>query len=168
MEHVLRRFFIGVLVAFVMCDPICNSSAQDWAKERFKLSPRHSEYVDIKSGTRTIWVRVVYPESKEKTAVVLVVHEIFGMTDWIKSLCDQLAESGVIAIAPDLLSGNTYEDVDGARKAIAALPKEQIKADLDAASNYALKIPSCNGKLAICGFCWGGEWRLNTRMKIQN
>src|SRR5215467_9199458 len=106
-----------------------NVVAQDWAKERVKLSPRHSEYVDIKSGTRTIWARVVYPESKDKTPAVIVVHEIFGMSDWIKSLCDQLAENGVIAIAPDLLSGNTYEDVDGARKAIAALSKEQIKSD---------------------------------------
>jgi len=148
MKHVVV-FVCAIFVA-------SNVVAQDWAKERVKLSPRHSEYVDIKSGSRTIWLRVVYPESKEKTPAVLVVHEIFGMTDWIKSLCDQLAENGIIAIAPDLLSGNTYEDVDGARKAIAALPKEEIKADLDAASNYALKIPSCNGTLAICGFCWGG------------
>jgi carboxymethylenebutenolidase len=71
-------------------------------------------------------------------------------------VCDQLAENGVIAIAPDLLSGQTFEDADGARKAIAASPKEQIKSDLDAASDYALKIPACNGTLAVCGFCWGG------------
>jgi carboxymethylenebutenolidase len=153
MKHVVV-FVCAIFVA-------SNVVAQDWAKERVKLSPRHSEYVDIKSGSRTIWVRVVYPESKDKTPVVLVVHEIFGLTDWIKSLCDQLAENGVIAIAPDLLSGNTYEDVDGARKAIAALPKEQIKADLDATSDYALKIPSCNGTLAVCGFCWGGGWAFN-------
>ena len=72
-------------------------------------------------------------------------------------MCDQLAENGVIAIAPDLLSGQKFEDVDGARKAISALPKEQIKADLDATADYALaKIPACNGTLAVCGFCWGG------------
>ena len=74
-------------------------------------------------------------------------------------MCDQLAENGVIAIAPDLLSGQTYADIDGARKAISALPKEQVKADLDAASDYALtKIPAANGTLAVCGFCWGGGW----------
>jgi carboxymethylenebutenolidase len=133
--------------------------AQDWAKERLNKSPRHGEWVDLKSADRTIKAFVVYPERKEKTPVVLVIHEIFGLTDWVRGVCDQLAESGVIAIAPDLLSGQTFEDVDGARKAISALTKEQVQADLDATSNYALtKIPAANGTLAVCGFCWGGGW----------
>src|SRR6266849_3161063 len=131
--------------------------AQEWAKERLNKSPRHGEWVDFKSGDRTIKAFVVYPERKEKAPVVVVIHEIFGLTDWVRGVCDQLAENGVIAIAPDLLSGQTYTDVDGARKAISALPKEQIKADLDATADYALaKIPACNGTLAVCGFCWGG------------
>src|SRR5881397_3504590 len=106
-------------------------SAQDWAKTRLNNSPRHADWVDIKSGDRTIKAFVVYPERKDKAPVVLVVHEIFGLSDWVRSLCDQLAENGVIAIAPDLLSGQTYAGIDGARKAISALPKEQVKADLD-------------------------------------
>ena len=150
------RFLGATLLAIIMCDPICNAQAQDWAKERLNKSPRHGEWVDLKSGERTIKAFVVYPERKEKTPVVLVVHEIFGLTDWVRGICDQLAENGVIAIAPDLLSGQTYSDVDGARKAISALTPEQIKADLDAASDYALKIPASNGTLAVCGFCWGG------------
>ncbi len=134
--------------------------AQEWAKPRLEKSPRHREYVEIKSGERTIKAFVVYPEAKEKTPVVVVVHEIFGLTDWVKSLCDQLAENGVIAICPDLLSGQAYpDDVDGAVKAISALPKPQVKADLDATCEYALtKIPAASGKLAMCGFCWGGGW----------
>ena len=70
--------------------------------------------------------------------------------------CDQLAENGMIAIAPDLLSGQTFADVDGARKASSAVPKEQVAADLDATATCAGTIPSVNGKLAACGFCWGG------------
>jgi carboxymethylenebutenolidase len=132
--------------------------AQDWAKERLLKSPRHGEWVDLKSGDRTIKAFVVYPERKGKAPVVLVIHEIFGLTDWVRGVCDQLAENGVVAVAPDLLSGQTFADVDGARKAISELPKEQIKADLDAASDYALKIPAANGTLAVCGFCWGGGW----------
>ena len=132
--------------------------AQDWAKERLLKSPRHGEWVDIKSGERMIKAFVVYPERKDKAPVVLVIHEIFGLTDWVRGLCDQLAENGVIAIAPDLLSGQTFADVDGARKAISELPKEQVSTDLDAASEYALKIPAANGTLAECGFCWGGGW----------
>jgi carboxymethylenebutenolidase len=150
------RFFGAIVLAIFMCDPICNTKAQDWAKARLVKSPRHGEWVDLKSGSRTIKAFVVYPESKTKTPGVLVIHEIFGLTDWVRGVCDQLAENGVIAIAPDLLSGQTFEDVDGARKATAALPTEQIKSDLDAAASYALKIPACNGTLTVCGFCWGG------------
>src|SRR5436190_12277794 len=127
---------------------------QDWAKPRLEKSSRHGEWVDCKSGDRTLKAFVVYPERKEKAPVVLVIHEIFGLTDWVRGVCDQLAENGVIAIAPDLLSGQTYAGVDDARKAIPALPKEQVKADLNATSEYALtKIPAANGSLAVCGFC---------------
>jgi carboxymethylenebutenolidase len=148
---------IVVAVAF-----ICFSgrvSAQDWAKARLEKSSRHGEWVEYKSGERTIKAFVVYPERKEKAPVVIVIHEIFGLTDWVRGVCDQLAENGVIAIAPDLLSGQTYADIDGARKAISALPKEQVAADLNATADYALtKIPAANGTLAVCGFCWGGGW----------
>jgi carboxymethylenebutenolidase len=138
---------------------VATASAQDWAKARLEKSSRHGEWVEFKSGERTIKAFVVYPERKEKAPVVLVIHEIFGLTDWVRGVCDQLAEAGVIAIAPDLLSGQTYADVDGARKAISALPKEQVKADLNATSEYALtKIPAASGSLAVCGFCWGGGW----------
>lgn len=149
-----RLFFVCVLLLAV-----ASASAQDWAKARLEKSSRHGEWVEFKSGERTLKAFVVYPEKKEKAPVVLVIHEIFGLTDWIRSVCDQLAENGVIAIAPDLLSGQTYADIDGARKAISALPKEQVKADLNATADYATtKIPSANGSLAVCGFCWGGGW----------
>src|SRR5918911_124291 len=130
---------------------------KDFGRERLNRSPRHADWVDIKSGDRTIKAFVVYPERKGKAPVVLVISEIFGLTDWVRSMCDELAENGVIAIAPDLLGGQKLEDVDAARKAISELKKEQVKADLDATADYALsKIPAANGKLAVCGFCWGG------------
>ena len=152
----MGRCLVAALLAVIMCDPLCNAQAQDWAKARLEKSPRHGEWVDLKSDERTIKAFVVYPESKNKTPAVLVIHEIFGLTDWVRGVCDQLAENGVIAIAPDLLTGQTYSDIDGARKAISALSPKQIKVDLDAASDYALKIPAGNGTLGVCGFCWGG------------
>src|SRR6266478_4350265 len=79
--------------------------AQDWAKQRLNKSPRHQEWVQIKSGNRTINTVIVYPEVKSKTPAVLVIHEIFGLSDWVQGLTDQVAEAGYIAIAPDLLSG---------------------------------------------------------------
>src|SRR6188768_842948 len=142
----------------VLLVAVATASAQDWAKARLEKSSRHGEWVEFKSGERTLKAFVVYPERKDKAPVVLVIHEIFGLTDWVRGVCDQLAEAGVIAIAPDLLSGQTYSDADGARKAIGALPKEQVQADLDATSAYALKLPAANGSLAVCGFCWGGGW----------
>ncbi len=148
----MKRIIVALAFVFV----VQSIQAQDWAKERLIKSSRHGEWVDFKSGDRSIKAFVVYPERKNKAPIVLVIHEIFGLTDWVRGVCDQLAENGVIAIAPDLLSGQTFSDVDGARKAISALPNEQVKADLDATSDYALKIPAGNGSLAVCGFCWGG------------
>src|SRR5712672_2019529 len=139
------RFLGAMLVAVIMCDPLCNALAQDWAKQRLNNSPRHGEWVDIKSGERTIKAFVVYPERKDKAPVVLVIQEIFGLTDWVRGVCDQLAENGVIAIAPDLLSGQVFADPDGARKAISELKDEEVLGDLNAASDYARKIPAGNG-----------------------
>src|SRR5262245_38452367 len=131
---------------------------KDFGKDRLSNSPRHAEWVDLKSGDRTIKTFVVYPESKNKTPVMIVVQEIFGVTDWLRSLCDELAENGVIAIAPDFLNGQKFEDADGAVKAVSAVTPDQIKTVLDAAADYALKIPAGNMTLVACGFCRGGGW----------
>jgi carboxymethylenebutenolidase len=154
----VNRFLkcIGAALTVGFC--VGSLHGQEWAKDRLVKSQRHGEWVEFKSGDRTIKAFIVYPERKDKTPVVLVIHEIFGLTDWVRGMCDQLAENGVIAIAPDLLSGQTFSDADGARKAISELPKEQIKADLNATADYALKIPAGSGTLAVCGFCWGGGW----------
>jgi carboxymethylenebutenolidase len=148
---------IAVLIAF-------NTTAQDWAKARLENSPRHHEWVKVKSGNREVNCYITYPEVKDKAPVVLVIHEIFGLTDWARSVTDELAEAGYIAIAPDLLSGmapgggGTAEagGTDGAIKLVSALPPDQVTADLNAAADYAVKLPAANGKLAVVGFCWGG------------
>src|SRR5207302_4217911 len=88
--------------------------------------------------------------------------EIFGLSDWAQLMADELAEAGYIAIAPDLLSGmapkggGTKELGDEVRRVIGKLPPEQITADLNAAVDYVGKLPAANGKVAVCGFCWGG------------
>jgi carboxymethylenebutenolidase len=144
---------------------LSNASAQDWAKARLEKSPRHIEWVKIKQGTRELNCSIAYPEVKDKATAVLVIHEIFGLTDWVRSVTDQLAEAGYIAIAPDLLSGTapggggTAElgGNDAVRKAISSLPPDQITADLKAVAEYLSKLPACNGKIAVAGFCWGGS-----------
>lgn len=138
--------------------------SQDNVNQRLEKSPRHLEWVDVKSGDRTVKSFVAYPEKKDKTTVVVVLHENKGLTDWVRGLADQLAEAGYFAIAPDLLSGkgpnggNTSEfaSEDAAREAISQLSQDQVTADINAVADYAVKLPASNGKLAISGFCWGG------------
>src|SRR5207247_4766020 len=149
---------ICALVFIFVAQSLLAQEFKDFGRERLNSSPRHGEWVDIKSGERTIKAFVVYPERKDKAPAVLVIQEIFGLTDWVRSMCDELAENGVIAIAPDFLNGQKFEAADGARKAISAVTEEQVKSVLDATADYALKILECNGTLAVCGFCRGGGW----------
>jgi carboxymethylenebutenolidase len=137
---------------------------QEWAKQRLAKSPRHQEWVKVKNGTREVNSFVVYPEVKSKATAVVVIHEIFGMSDWVQSLTDQLAEAGYIAIAPDLLSGmgpngggTSSMDRNGIGQAISALPPDQITADLNAVADYVSKLPAANGKVVVTGYCWGGS-----------
>ena len=137
--------------------------AQEWAKARLEKSPRHGEWVKVKQGKRQVQSFIVYPEVKHKATAVVVIHEIFGLTDWVRGIADQLAEAGYIAIAPDLLSGmgpkgGGASDFAGeeVRRAIMDLPPDQATADLNAVTEYVSKLPACNGKVAVGGFCWGG------------
>jgi carboxymethylenebutenolidase len=156
MRRLLSSFAVLIFVA--------PAFGQDFAKERLEKSSRHQEWVEIKHDGRPVHAFVVYPEVKDKATAVLVIHEIFGLTDWVRSVADQLAEAGYIAIAPDLLSGmgpnggktDSFKGQNEVIQAIRRLPADQITADLDAVSDYVIKLPAANGKLAVCGFCWGG------------
>jgi carboxymethylenebutenolidase len=153
-----------ILLTVIAAIAAFNAQAQDWAKARLEKSPRHLEYVKIKHDNREVNCFIAYPEVKDKATAVVVIHEIFGLSDWVRSVTDQLAEAGYIAIAPDLLSGTapggggTAElgSGDAVRKAISSLPADQITADLNAVTDYVSKLPACNGKVAVGGFCWGG------------
>jgi carboxymethylenebutenolidase len=138
--------------------------AQDWAKARLDASPRHREYVTLKHGTRTVQAYVVYPEVSAKAPVVILIHEIFGLSDWAKEMADELAAQGFIVIAPDLLSGygpngggsSEFTGQDATVKAVSGLDPDVVTADLDAAADYGKHLPAANGKIATVGFCWGG------------
>jgi carboxymethylenebutenolidase len=141
-----------------------NAHAQDFALQRLEKSPRHQEWVTVKQGDREVHAFVVYPEIKKKATAVVIIHENRGLSDWVRSVADQLAEQGYIAIAPDLLSGmapnngktSDFLNGDAAREAIYKLAPEQVTADLNAVTNYVGKLPAANGKVAVAGFCWGG------------
>jgi carboxymethylenebutenolidase len=138
--------------------------APNWAKMALEKSPRHREWVNVKNGSRTVSAFVVYPEVKNKATSIVVIHEIFGMSDWVQMETDELAAAGFIAIAPDLLSGmgpngggtSSLADGNAVGKAIRDLPPDQITSDLNAVADYVAKLPAANGKVAVAGFCWGG------------
>lgn len=136
---------------------------QEWAQQAVAKSPRHREWVAVQHGGRAVQTFVVYPETKSKTPVVLIIHEIFGHSDWVQDVADEVAAAGYIAVAPDLLSGmgpnggGTSSFAAGdVTKGVSGLDPAQVTTDLNAVADYALKIPAANGKLFVAGFCWGG------------
>ncbi|HEY6351727.1 MAG TPA: dienelactone hydrolase family protein [Candidatus Angelobacter sp.] len=156
MKRILVFFFV-LFVGLAM-------SAQDWAKQSLEKSTRHQEWVTLKHDNRTVQAFVVYPEVKGKATAVVVIHEIFGLSDWARSVADQLAAKGYIAIAPDLLSGfgpngagtSGFSSTQDTTKAVSGLDPDTVTADLNAAADYVKKLPAANGKVVVAGFCWGG------------
>lgn len=154
------------LLAALLLLPLTSITAyaQDWAKARLEKSPRHREWVTLKHDGRHLQAYVVYPEVQQKATVVVLIHEIFGLSDWAKEMSDELAGAGYIVVAPDLLSGlgpkgggsSEFTSQEATIKAVSSLDPDTVTGDLDAAADFGKKLPSANGKLAVAGFCWGG------------
>jgi len=161
-----RRF--PALLCAAMALLFSPAFAQDWAKAKLAESPRHREYVTIRHDGRAVNTYVVYPEVSGKAPVVVLIHEIFGLSDWMKLQADELAAKGYIVLAPDLVSGvgpngggsdalyASPGGQDAVIKAVVGLDAGQVNADLDAVADYGKKLPSAGKKLAVAGFCWGG------------
>ncbi len=143
--------------------------AQDWARKAVDQSPRKREWISVKYGERSVESMVAYPQAKGKAPAMIVLHEIFGMTDWVENVTDEFADAGFIAIAPDLLSGmasnggrtKDFPAAGGggfgpAAQAVMKLPPEQVTADLNAVTDYCKSLSNCNGKVCVVGFSWGG------------
>lgn len=136
------------------------------AKAALEHSPRHHEWADIAVPGKDVKVSafVAYPERKGKAPVVIVIQEIYGLTDWIRAVADRLAADGFIAIAPDLLSGkgpggggtDKFAGRDDVVEAVRTLGDQEVVAMLDAVSRYGKGLPAATGKFATVGFCWGG------------
>jgi carboxymethylenebutenolidase len=134
----------------------------DHAARALKESSRHGEWADIKLPDGVLKAWVVYPERAQKAGVVLVIHDIRGMSDMARAMGDQLAQDGFIAVVPDFLSGKGpngggTESLGGdVGKTIQGLTPADVVARLNAAMEYGRKLPAANGKTGVIGFCWGG------------
>ena len=146
-------------------DPPKKPAPADPTKERLEKSPRHHEWVEVKSGERTVHCFLAFPEVKGKAAAVVVIHENKGLNDWARAVADEFAEAGYIAIAPDLLSGlgpnggntDSFPNADAATEAIYKLDAARVTADLNAVADHVAKLEACSGKLSVAGFCWNGK-----------
>ncbi len=175
----MHATFIVVLSFFTVVQPEILLGQQDSSSRNENIppgekearavldkSPRHGEWVDVSYEESKVPIRswIVYPERKDNAPVIIIIHEIFGLSDWIRSAADQLAKEGFIAIAPDLISGfgpngggsESVSSRDSVVMLIRNLTAEETYKRLNAVRSYALKIPSANGKYATVGFCWGG------------
>jgi carboxymethylenebutenolidase len=166
MSEVSRRQFLGHGAAGAAAIALGARAveAQDWAKTILAKSPRKNEWVTVKNGARSVDSFLARPQSSAKAPGMIVIHEIFGMTDWVQSVTDEFAAAGWLAIAPDLLSGMTPDGkparnlpMSEAGGMIRQLPPDQITADLNACVEYVKSLPSCNGKVSVVGFSWGGS-----------
>jgi len=144
-------------------DPSLPAGSADVA-QRLASSPRHGEYVMIPSGTGdSVRAWVVYPERSTKAPVIVIIHEIFGLSTWIRGVADQLAADGYIAIAPDLLTGKATPapGTDTLTQAVATstirtLKSEDVQRQLAAVGRYGMSLPAAEHSYGIVGFCWGG------------
>lgn len=135
------------------------------ARARLTASSRHGEYVKIDAGggdSVRLWV--VYPERRDKAPVVVVIQEIYGLSDWLRGVGDQLAADGFIAVVPDLLSGKApggagsdAVDAQGAVALTRTLTRDEWTRRLNAAARYGRSLPAASGRVGSVGFCWGGS-----------
>jgi carboxymethylenebutenolidase len=133
--------------------------------DRLAKSPRHGEYVMIKTGpSDSVRAWVVYPERASRAPVVVVVHEIFGLSTWVRGVADQLAADGFIAIAPDLLTGKAVPAAGAdtlaasvATAAIRGLVSSDVQRQLAAVGQYGMALPAAQNRYGVVGFCWGGS-----------
>ena len=166
-----RRFLEGTACSMAALGfEVSSLRAQEWARQAVDKSPRKREWVTVKHGARSVESMLVHPQTRDKAPGMIVIHEIFGMTDWVEEVTDEFAEAGYIAIAPDLLSGmapngGRTKDFPASQgggfgpvgEAIGKLPPDQITADLNAVADYCKNLPACNGKVCVVGFSWGGS-----------
>lgn len=163
-----RSFYSGLLsvglLALLAATPVRaqEAPAADDAANRLATSPRHGEWVlvDTAGGPVNSWI--VYPERSDAAPVVVVIHEIYGLSDWVRSIADELAAAGFIAIAPDLLSGKGpngggTSSLESPVRAIRDLDPEEVKLRLNGVAEYGMNLPAAARSFGVVGFCWGGS-----------
>ncbi|WP_070155679.1 dienelactone hydrolase family protein [Sphingobium phenoxybenzoativorans] len=105
---------------------------------------------------------VARPDHGKPAPIIVVVHEIFGVHEWMKDMCRRFAKAGYYAVAPDLFArqgdATKVSEVKTLMETIVSkAPDAQVMADIDAAFAWAGAHGGDGGKRGITGFCWGGR-----------
>ena len=146
--------------------PVSLPPSEAAAQQRLETSPRHGEYSSVAyEGGTPIRTWISFPERRDRAGVVLIISEIYGLSDWIRGVADQLAADGFVAVAPDLISGlgpngggtESVSSRDSVVALIRSLTPEETARRVAAVREHALQLPASNGKYATIGFCWGGS-----------
>jgi carboxymethylenebutenolidase len=164
----MRSFLLAAAGALLVAAPAAAQTlpaSDSTALARLNSSPRHGEYTMIAAGASdSVKAYVVYPERRDRAPVVVVIHEIYGVSPWIRAVADQLAADGFIAIAPDLLTGkgpggggSDSLDMQATVAAIRALPREEVQRRLIATARHGMALPAALPRVATIGYCWGGS-----------
>jgi len=170
-----RRASVGLAAAAILTLLPAASLAQltlpasgDDAAARLNDTPRHTEWVEIESRGDKIDAFVVYPERADNAPVVVVIHEIFGLSEWARAVADELAAEGFIAIAPDMLSGKGANgtgsvglDSQAAVSLMRTLQASEVTRRINMAVEYATSLPAATQRFGVIGFCWGGSTVFN-------
>ena len=155
-----RRNFIKGTLAVGFAAAVLPVSAQTITTDTGGLE---AGAVQVQTPNGDIPAYYAMPKNGKNLAVVLVVHEIFGVHEHIKDICRRLAKAGYYAIAPELFirqgDVSTISNIPDIQKNVTSkVPDAQVMSDLDACVAFAAKNPAVNAqKLAITGFCWGGR-----------
>lgn len=160
-----RLAAIGVAVGLVLLIVIASrgplSRMSEGFAEQLDVAPTHGEWVEyVGSGGDTVAAYIAFPERPDPAPAMIVIHEIYGLTDWVRSVADDFAGRGYVAISPDMLSrrGGTPESADDARGMIRSLPPDSITVDLNATFDYLRSLRSVRADaIGVIGFCWGGS-----------
>ncbi|MEM6633967.1 MAG: dienelactone hydrolase family protein [Bacteroidota bacterium] len=152
------------IVYFLLLTSFCLTYSQDHFRGQSNPPPRQNKWINIPVGNRLVRTFAVFPTVSYKTPAILLIHDNQGLTNWVKSFADQLAASGFIVLAPDLLSGlgpsrggtSSFQSSDATRSAVSGMDIDQVVIDLSAISHYSTRLPGANGKTAAVGFGWGG------------
>lgn len=145
------------------------------ASAQLTSSPRHGEWITVATGPGdSVRAWVVYPERSTRAPVVIVVHEVYGLTPWIRSVADQLAADGFLAVAPDFL---TTKDIPGspldpqpqaAVAAVRSLDADDVHRQISAVARHAMALPAAAPRYGIVGFCWGGSVSFEHAVRVSS